>query len=151
MFFWMLIPLQCDDALFPVENWHKLHAQQQRFTQQVDFLSAQPGPAICESILRCYYSGKPYLVDPFNSASLIHSGKLDENVLVSTIRAHDFAAIQFNKPPLADGLPNAPNERFTPRPCGQVAATGRGTISPYGPESDSAGFAGAGLRRLALL
>jgi hypothetical protein len=114
MFFWMLIPLQCDDALFPVENWHKLHAQQQRFTQQVDFLRAQPGPAICESILRCYYSGKPYLVDPFNSASLIHSGKLDENVLVSTIRAHDFAAIQFNKPPLADGLPNAPNERFTP-------------------------------------
>jgi hypothetical protein len=80
----------------------------------VDFLSAQPGPAICESILRCYYSGKPYLVDPFNSASLIHSGKLDENVLVSAIRAHDFAAIQFNKPPLASALPDAPPERFTP-------------------------------------
>jgi len=114
MFFWMLIPLQCDDILFPVANWHKLQAQQQRFTQQVDFLRARPGPAICESILRCYYSGKPYIIDPFNSASLIHAGKLDENVLVGAIQAHQFAAIQFNQRPLASGLPDAPPSRFTP-------------------------------------
>jgi len=114
MFFWMLIPLQCDDVLFPVENWRTLHAQQQRFTEQVDFLRALPGPAICESILRCYYSGKPYIVDPFNSASLIHAGKLDENVLVGAINAHQFAAIQFNERPLASGLPHAPPSRFTP-------------------------------------
>jgi hypothetical protein len=114
LFFWMLIPLQCDDALFPLDNWHKLHAQQQRFTAQVDFLRAHPGPALCESILRCYYADKPYVVDPFNSASLIHAGKLDENVLVSAIQAQQFSAIQFNKPPLASGRPDAPPERFTP-------------------------------------
>jgi len=98
----------------PLDNWHKLHAQQQRFTAQVDFLRAHPGPALCESILRCYYADKPYVVDPFNSASLIHAGKLDENVLVSAIQAQQFSAIQFNKPPLASGLPKAPPERFTP-------------------------------------
>jgi hypothetical protein len=133
LFYWMLIPLACNDAFFPIENWNDLHAQQQRFTDQVKFMRAHPGPAICESILVCYYSDKPYIVDPFNSASLIHAGKLDENVLVGAIHAHQFAVLQFNKPPLANGLPDAPIERYTPA----VLQAVRDNYTPAFRRSDS--------------
>jgi hypothetical protein len=114
LFFWLLIPLQCDDILFPLRNWKRLQASQQRFAEQVNFLRAQPGAALCESMLRCYYAGKPYILDPFNSTSLIQFGLLDENVLVDGIRNQQFSAIQFNNPPLPDGLPDVLPERFTP-------------------------------------
>lgn len=114
LFFWMLIPMQCDNILFPIQNWERLQAQQQRFVKQVSFLRAQTGQSLCESLLLCYYAGKPYELDPFNSTSLIAFGKLDESTLVNGIRNQQYSAIQFDKPPLRGGLPDAPPERFTP-------------------------------------
>ncbi len=111
-FLWLLIPMQCNEILWPVANWRKVHEVQARFVAQVDFLRAQPGPVLCESLLRCYMAGKPYTYDPFNSTSLIHAGRLDANVFVERIRKQGFAAIQFKDPPAASGQPSAMPERF---------------------------------------
>lgn len=65
-----------------------------RFAAEIAFLRQQPGSAICESLLRCAYAGKPYVYDPFNATRLIGAGKLDPNRMVDRIRNHAFGAIQ---------------------------------------------------------
>jgi hypothetical protein len=65
-----------------------------RFAAEIAFLRGQPGPAICESLLRCAYAGKPYIYDPFNATRLIGDGKLAPNWMVDRIKNHEFGAIQ---------------------------------------------------------
>ncbi len=89
----------CDSYLFNVpENLHSLPAQNRVFLGDASFLAAQPGPAICESLLLCYYSGKPYVFDPFNSTSLVRFKKLDGQEIVRKIAAKRFGAIQTSLP-----------------------------------------------------
>jgi hypothetical protein len=66
----------------------------QRFSAEVGFLRQQPGPALCESMLRCAYAAKPYIYDPFNATRFIGQGKLDANVIVDQIKNHNYGAIQ---------------------------------------------------------
>ena len=66
----------------------------QRFSAEVAYLRQQPGPALCESMLRCAYAGKPYIYDPFNATRFIGQGKLDANVIVDQIKNHRYGAIQ---------------------------------------------------------
>jgi hypothetical protein len=113
LFAWMLVPMACNEILFPREQLAQLQTAQQYYSEEVQLLRSQPGPALCESILRCYDAGKPYVLDPFNATSLIKFGKLDQNVLVQGIQDRRYAAVQFDKRPNADGLPKAPDERFT--------------------------------------
>lgn len=112
LFFWLLIPMQCNEILGPRKNWREVHEAQARFKTQVDFLRAQPGPILCESLLRCYEADKPYIYDPFNSTSLIHAGLLDADTIVERIRKQEYGAIQFTHPPSADGEPASSPERF---------------------------------------
>jgi hypothetical protein len=65
-----------------------------RFSAEVAYLRQQPGPALCESMLRCAYAGKPYIYDPFNATRFIGQGKLDANVIVDQIKNHSYGAIQ---------------------------------------------------------
>jgi hypothetical protein len=60
-------------------------------------------------LLRCYYAGKPYILDPFNSASLVRLGKLDGNVWVQRIANKEFGAIQTYQ---SVSLMERPNARF---------------------------------------
>jgi hypothetical protein len=71
-------------------------AGRQRFSEEVTFLRQQPGPALCESLLRCYYGGKPYLYDPFDATRFLALGKLDANVMVSRLQNHEFGAVQMS-------------------------------------------------------
>jgi hypothetical protein len=80
---------------------------QKQFEDEVSFLAAQPGPAICESLIRCYDAGKPYILDPFNSTRLIQLGKRNSNDLVKQIAGEKYGAIQTDTP-----LTQRPNERF---------------------------------------
>ena len=66
----------------------------QRFSAEVTYLRQQPGPALCESMLRCAYAGKPYLYDPFNATRFISQGKLDASVIIDQIKNHNYGAIQ---------------------------------------------------------
>ena len=87
----------------------ELPEKQRRFDAEVSFLKAQPGPAICESLLRCYYAGKPYIYDPYSATRLVNLKKLDSSQLVGEIQKAQYGAIQLHGP-----LPSLerPNERF---------------------------------------
>jgi hypothetical protein len=65
-----------------------------RFSAEVAYLRQQPGKALCESMLRCAYAGKPYIYDPFNATRFIGQGKLNANAIVDQIKNHAYGAIQ---------------------------------------------------------
>jgi hypothetical protein len=71
---------------------------QRQFDAEVSFLAAQPGPAICESLILCYDAGKPYVLDPFNSARLVRLGKLNSSEIVKQIAEKKYGAIQTQAP-----------------------------------------------------
>jgi hypothetical protein len=71
---------------------------QRRSDAEVSFLAAQPGPAICESLILCYDAGKPYVLDPFNSARLVRLGKLNSSEIVKQIAEKKYGAIQTQVP-----------------------------------------------------
>ena len=71
-----------------------LAEKQDQFQSEVSFLRAHPGPAFCESLLRCYDAGKPYEYDPFNSANLVKLGKLDSATLVNRLNRRELAVVQ---------------------------------------------------------
>jgi hypothetical protein len=106
----LLFPLQSSVSLRPNQRLSDIRMQQERFKQEVELLQSQPGPAICEDLLRCYFSGKPYIYDPFNSTSLIESGKLENGEIIGKIERHEYAAIQLYRP---IELEERPNNHFT--------------------------------------
>jgi cytochrome c553 len=81
---------------------------QRRFDAEVSFLAAQPGAAICESLVLCYDAGKPYVLDPFNSARLVRLGKLNSSEIVKQIAEKKYGAIQTQVP-----ATQKRSERFT--------------------------------------
>ena len=95
-----LVPASLVFAIFLSGNdpfWQStlaLPVEQARFDREVSFLASRPGPALCESLLRCYAAGKPYVYDPFNSQRLMRAGKLDSNEIVRRIAAHQYTEIQ---------------------------------------------------------
>ena len=96
----------------PILGLAAMQTEQVQYDEEVALLRAHPGPALCESILRCFDAGKPYVYDPFNATRLIEFGKLDPQVMINQIQHHDFAAIQ-----LADPVPTERayrSSRFAP-------------------------------------
>jgi hypothetical protein len=87
----------------------KMPEEQRRFDAEVAFLKAQPGLVICESLLRCYYAGKPYIYDPYSATRLVNLKKLDSAEMVSRIENFNYGAIQLHGP--LQSL-KRPNERF---------------------------------------
>ena len=87
----------------------ELPEEQRRYDAEVSFLKAQPGPAICESLLRCYYAGKPYVYDPFHFTRLVSLNELDSGELVAQIKTFHYGAIQLHG--TLSSL-ERPNERF---------------------------------------
>lgn len=71
-----------------------LSQKQSQFQSEVSFLRAHPGPAFCESLLRCYEAGKAYEYDPFNSANLVKLGKLDPANLIDRLNRGDLSTVQ---------------------------------------------------------
>jgi hypothetical protein len=93
-FLWLAIPMirfgngRTDKAL------EESHEEARRFAAEVAYLHQQPGPALCESVLRCAIAGKPYLYDPFNATRFIEQGKLDPGVIVDQLKEHRYGAVQ---------------------------------------------------------
>jgi hypothetical protein len=71
-----------------------LPLRQRLFDQEVSFLVAQPGPAICENLLLCYDAGKPYVLSPFGLAMRAGLGKGSNNELMKQIAEKKYGAIQ---------------------------------------------------------
>lgn len=97
---------------YPPVHFNELRAKQMHFDSGVAFLKAQGGPAICEDLLQCYFAGKPYVYDPFNSTSMVDLKLVDPKPMIQRIKEHDFGAIQFDSPIAAMSRPNDhfPNE-----------------------------------------
>jgi hypothetical protein len=105
----LLLPLSLSGYFWFWSGLKRMPEEQDRFDAEASFLRAQPGPAICESLLRCYYAGKEYVFDPFNGTRLARSHKLDSGEIVQKIATHQYAAIQLHGPV---GTLERPNERF---------------------------------------
>ena len=75
-----------------------LPGRQQAYDTEVSFLVAQPGPALCESLMLCYAAGKPFIFDPWNATRLVRLGKLDSNEIVKQIAEKKYGAIQTDAP-----------------------------------------------------
>jgi hypothetical protein len=174
---WLLVP-QLDDRPLPSLNWNPLRALKQtaaaqsRFDAEVEFLREQPGPVLCESLLRCYFAGKPYVYDPYNATRMIGLGRLDAGVLIGALKREEYGAVQIDGPiqsggrtemfapailaaieeyyqPVLknqDGLIYLPNSIAAARKLGVPVATPAGK-SP----SDEAGESAAGSTRTARL
>ncbi len=104
---WLVVP-PLDNRASAQVNWNPALAlqgiseKQARFDEEVAFLRSQPGPALCESLLRCYYAGKPYRYDPFNATRLIRLHKLDASELVAALRQQQYGAVQLDRPGYGD-------------------------------------------------
>jgi hypothetical protein len=100
---WLLVP-NLDDRAQAQINWNpplalkKISDAETRFNAEVAFLHRQPGPALCECLLCCYYAGKPYVYDPFNATRAVDFGKLDPEVIVSALRRQQYGAVQLAGP-----------------------------------------------------
>jgi hypothetical protein len=107
--------------------WHfaasrrALDGRQQEFLAAAAWLRAQPGAALCESLLLCFAAGKPLVVDPYNAREEILTGRADEAALLRMIALHRFAVIALPSELRAD--PRQPDRaaadvltllRFTP-------------------------------------
>jgi hypothetical protein len=93
-FLGLALPMVHSGNARPDETYLANRDAARRFAVEVAYLRTQPGPAICESMLRCAYAGKPYLYDPFNATRFIGEGKLDPGVMIDRIRNHAYGAIQ---------------------------------------------------------
>ena len=85
--------------LFPrPATFYQYSQKEQVFLEDADYLRSRLGPAICTNILLCYVSGHSFIVDPFLVTEGIISGRYQEDVLLSQIRAGYYQVIQLEYP-----------------------------------------------------
>ena len=71
----------------------------------VAFLAAQDGPALCERPALCFWAGKRFEVDLFNSGQKFRSGALDPSEIEALLEQRYFAVLQLSQP--RPSLPNS--------------------------------------------
>lgn len=83
-----------------------LPTREAEFNSAVRFLKANPGPALCESILLCYEAGKPLEFEAFAVREQVRTGMLREEDVLPLLRTHYFQAVQVelrtDEEPLSD-------------------------------------------------
>jgi dolichyl-phosphate-mannose-protein mannosyltransferase len=90
------------------DDWARFQWRSQAeagFASARNFIRAQPGDALCESLLLCYEAGKPETWDPFVIGQLIQSRQLDERRILAVAATRGFGVIQidlkYDEPPNA--------------------------------------------------
>jgi hypothetical protein len=112
-FIWLAIPMIRSGNAWPNEVLQADREAANRFAVEISYLKDQRGPALCESMLRCAYAGKPYLYDPFNATRFIGAGMLDSNVIVSQLMNHHYGAVQMYNNVQIKLADQAPQMSFT--------------------------------------
>jgi hypothetical protein len=77
-----------------------------------DFIRAQPGRALCETLLLCYVAGKPDTYDAFEVDQLIRTGALPQEQVLQLITHRQFAIIEIDWS-LNEPIQPSPRERFS--------------------------------------
>ena len=75
------------------------------------FVSAQPGPALCETLLLCYAAGKPEEYDSFAVDEGLRTGKLPMAEILQLLETRHFRVIQMEFP-AAQPMQPTPRIRF---------------------------------------
>ncbi len=71
-----------------------VQADEREFRSAVGFLKATPGPALCESLLLCYESGREYSFDPYYVRGRMMLGRIHESEINDWLRARRWKVIQ---------------------------------------------------------
>jgi hypothetical protein len=95
---WLLVPKIDTGDWNPARKLAETRASEERFTQEIALLEAKKGPVICESLLLCFFAGKPYIYDPFNATRLIHLDKLNPQPMLDDLSNQRYAAVQLDEP-----------------------------------------------------
>jgi hypothetical protein len=66
--------------------------------RDIEFLKSRSGPALCDQLSLCLWSGKGAQVDVFNTGEQIKTGARDPSVLAAMIAAKHFSALQLQDP-----------------------------------------------------
>lgn len=60
----------------------------------VDFMTKLPGPVACENLSLCYWAGKGFEIDFFETGQKLERGFIEPHVVIDRLRSHYYAAIQ---------------------------------------------------------
>jgi hypothetical protein len=60
----------------------------------IEFLASRTGPAMCEDLVLCYWAGKDFQVDFFNTGQKVAAGVVDRRTLTRLLEERYFAVIQ---------------------------------------------------------
>lgn len=66
--------------------------------EDIAFIGAVDGPVLCENLSLCFWAGKPFVVDVFNTGNKLRAGRIDQAAVIALIAGHRFAAIQIGMP-----------------------------------------------------
>jgi hypothetical protein len=116
------------------------HAEVTSTLEVVRLLSARPGPVLCESSTLCYWSGKPFVFDPFNFQQGAIAGIKDEQLVLRRINAGYYSAIELP----GDGFTKPETDLIGPRIRNAIASrykkvpAATGTVSVFVDGSGSA-------------
>jgi hypothetical protein len=79
------------------DSWlHPMQEEARLAQEDIAFVAARQGPALCEMQSFCYWARKPAAVDVFNVGQQFDAGARSDTPLVALIEAHRFGAIQFD-------------------------------------------------------
>jgi len=86
--------LRAPDALVGLPRRLDALARYERVTREdVAYLAARPGPAVCEALALCYWAGQPPGVDLFNAQQLFRAGRADEEALLERVAKGEFGVV----------------------------------------------------------
>ncbi len=116
----LLIPLPLT-ALRGYSDIRQLPARQLEAKADIAAISRVSGPVACETLALCYWAGKPWEVDFFNTAQKLRTGAVPVSRLASDLVSHRYAMIQAGStttPPALLWVPPLVNaaltEHYTP-------------------------------------
>jgi hypothetical protein len=76
--------------------FHPLADERMLAADDIAFLRAHPGPALCESLALCYWAGKSAQVDVFNTGQEFATRARSDEAFIALLRGRHFAVIQFD-------------------------------------------------------
>jgi hypothetical protein len=74
-----------------------IHRATSEFADGIDYLASKKGSVMCEDLSLCYWSGKDYEMDFFNTGQKIQTDVIQEKKLFRLFEQKYFSAIQVNK------------------------------------------------------
>jgi len=88
-----------DARTFEPDFWlHPMQAQARAASQDIAYLRAHDGPAVCVMLSLCYWAGKAPGVDAFNVEMQFRTGARSEGPLLARLHDRAFTVIQLDLP-----------------------------------------------------